>query len=263
MLSLSLLSLPFGLRIRCVAPASRTPESAVIFPDASIRVKVSRATGADVKFVSSIHSSFPVLGDEKRPVIRSVAAMGVSGVASPAIGATGGSLTDDSELIVSSSVVMTSGTTGSTTGAAAVDSTMVGEASTATGFAGSAICATASGAKGSETTGVDGAVACGAVSVTIASGAVISGGVTGEETVTCETLADADSVNHAPDEKSRFMVAKVVDDPKFGVPGSMRESTVAPVESRSAMFKLVFGILTAVVTRFGFATSVVFGSVIE
>ncbi len=60
----------------------------------------------------------------------------------------------------------------------------------------------------------------------------------------------------------RFIVENVVDDPKFGVPGSTRESMMPPLESRSVTFKAVFGMLTAVVTRFGVIMSVVLLSVI-
>ena len=69
-------------------------------------------------------------------------------------------------------------------------------------------------------------------------------------------------MNQPFDVRSRFIVENVVEDPKFGVPGSTRESIMPPLESRSNMFKPVFGMLTAVVTRFGVMTSVVLLSVI-
>ena len=60
--------------------------------------------------------------------------------------------------------------------------------------------------------------------------------------------------------KLRSMDAKVVEEPKSGVPGSVRESTMMPLVLMSVMVSAEFGMLTAVVTMFGLVVSVVFAS---
>lgn len=62
------------------------------------------------------------------------------------------------------------------------------------------------------------------------------------------------------DEELRSIEMNVREDPKSGVPESVRVSMMVPDASRTVILREVLGMLTAVVMRFGAMVSVVFGS---